>query len=167
MIFVTVGHQMAFDRMIRAIDEWAGERGRTDIIAQIGTTAFRPKHLEYMAHMTPVEFRKLVAQADAVVSHAGTGTILTALELGTPVLVMPRRGDLKETRNDHQIMTAERFQSLGRLEVAMDEVELVERLDALADLKACDVISTDASEELISALRDFIHGPNDPIQGQE
>jgi UDP-N-acetylglucosamine transferase subunit ALG13 len=166
VIFVTVGHQMAFDRMVRTIDQWAGESGQSDVIAQIGTTHFRPEHIKYNAHITPTEFRELVAKADVVVSHAGTGTILTALELGTPILVMPRRGNLRETRNDHQVMTAERFLELGCVHVAMDEIELVKKLGTVADMTARDVISTDASPELIAALHGFIHQQNDPIVKQ-
>jgi len=163
LIFVTVGHQMPFDRLVRAVDEWAGARGRNDIFAQIGETSYRPSHIDFAAQVDPAEFRELVAKAEAVVAHAGTGTILTALELGTPVLVMPRHGALMETRNDHQIATAERFRTLGRVEVAMDESELVERLDHLADLPARELISTDASDELIGAIRGFILGRNPPM----
>ncbi len=162
LIFVTVGHQMAFDRLIRAVDQWAGERGRDDVIAQIGETEYQPKHLEFHEQLDPERFRALVAKADAVIAHAGTGTIFTALELGTPILVMPRRGDLMETRNDHQIATAKRFEALGKVDVAMDEVQLAERLDRLGDLETHEVISTNASAELIEALRGFIHGENEP-----
>ncbi|MCA9302862.1 MAG: hypothetical protein KC996_01935 [Phycisphaerales bacterium] len=154
---------MPFDRLVRAVDEWAGARGRNDIFAQIGETAYRPEHIEFASQIDPDKFRELVANAEAVVAHAGTGTILTALELGTPVLVMPRHGALKETRNDHQIATAQRFKSLGRVEVAMDEKELAEKLDHLADLPARELISTDASAELIGAIRGFIWGSNPPI----
>jgi len=57
------------------------------------------------------------------------GTIITALELDKPILVMPRRGDLGETRNDHQLATARRLHALGLIEVALDEAELRSRLD--------------------------------------
>jgi len=155
---------MPFDRLVRAVDEWAGERGRDDIFAQIGETAYRPEHIGYAAQVDPAQFRELVANAEAVVAHAGTGTILTALELGTPVLVMPRHGALMETRNDHQIATAERFRAMDRVEVAMDEAELVVRLDHLADLPARGLISTTASDGLIEAIRGFISGSIPPIR---
>ncbi len=56
--------------------------------------------------------------ATAIVAHAGMGTILTALEMGKPLLVMPRRAALGEHRNDHQLATASRFAELGRVKVA-------------------------------------------------
>ena len=60
------------------------------------------------------------------------GTILTALELGKPLLVMPRRAALGEHRNDHQLATVRRFAELGSVEVALDESELALKLDDLA-----------------------------------
>lgn len=158
MIFVTVGAQMPFDRMVRAVDEWATARGRTDVFAQISETDYRPKHIEWTAFLEPAEFRERVEQSRVLVAHAGMGSILTALESGKPILVMPRRGDLRETRNDHQVATAERFLSLGKVAVAMDEHELPTRLDAIDQLSATGRISPWASDRLIQAVAGFING---------
>ena len=49
--------------------------------------------------------------AAAIVAHAGMGTILTALETGKRLLVMPRRAALGEHRNDHQLATVSRSPS--------------------------------------------------------
>lgn len=163
MIFVTVGHQMPFDRMVRAIDAWAGDRGRSDVFAQIGDTGYRPRHLEWAARVDPGEFRKRLGEAEAVVSHAGMGTILTALELGTPILVMPRLGAKRETRNDHQVATAQCFRDLGRVAVAMDEKELPAALDRLTELVRGPTIQARASPGLLGAVRGFIFGTDEPI----
>ena len=69
--------------------------------------------------------------ADAVVAHAGIGTILGALELGKPTVVMPRRAALGEHRNDHQLATARRFSGPG-IAVALDEHELAAELGRMA-----------------------------------
>lgn len=156
-IFVTVGAQMPFDRMVRAVDAWAGERGRSDVFAQIGPTDYRPAHIEWVEFIEPDEFRQRVAAASVLVAHAGMGSILTALEAGKPILVMPRRGDLRETRNDHQVATAERFLEMGKIAVAMDEHELPAKLDALDALPPAERIGSCASESLINAIRSFIN----------
>ncbi len=157
MIFVTVGHQMPFDRMVQAVDQWAAANNRDDVFAQIGATKYVPKHIQWAATIDPSEFAQRIADADVVVAHAGMGTILTAFELGTPILVMPRRAALHETRNDHQVATAQRFSEMGRLAVAMDEHELPEMLDHVSSLTAGGVISSSASPELIQALVSYIH----------
>lgn len=143
--------------MVRAVDQWAAANGCSDVFAQIGTTDYVPSHIEWSPTLDPAEFRRRIADADAVVAHAGMGTILTAFELGTPILVMPRRGALHETRNDHQVATAERFLEMGRLAVAMDENELLGMLDQVSNLTAGGAISSSASPELLQALAAFIH----------
>jgi len=157
MIFVTVGHQMPFDRMVKAVDEWASSNQRDDVFAQIGSTKYRPAHIQWAHTIDPNEFQERIAQADAVVAHAGTGTILTALEQRTPILVMPRRAALLETRNDHQVATAQRFLEMGRVAVAMDETELPGMLKQLSQLSASDTISSAASPELLKAISEFVH----------
>jgi UDP-N-acetylglucosamine transferase subunit ALG13 len=158
VIFVTVGAQMPFDRMIRAVDDWAAARGRRDVFAQIGETEYRPKQIEWSALLDPAQFRAKVEQASVLVAHAGMGSILTALEVGKPILVMPRRGDLRETRNDHQVATAKRFLELGKVAVAFDEHELPAKLDALDQLGPAGRISPFASDQLVGALKSFING---------
>ena len=166
MIFVTVGAQMPFDRMVRAVDEWAARSERRDVLAQIGPTTWRPENLRWVQFMDPQDFRTKVQEAKVVVAHAGMGSIITAMELGKPILVMPRRGDLRETRNDHQLATAKHFLAQGRISVAFDEKEMVEKLDQLDRLATADRVSAQASPQLIEALRDFIERGSLPGQSQ-
>lgn len=156
MIFVTVGHQMPFDRLIRAVDAWAVKNDRDDVFAQVGSTQFRPARIQWVDKLAPAEFRQRMLLADAVVSHAGMGTILTALELGRPIVVMPRVARLAETRNDHQVATAIRFRELGRVSVALDETEIPSVLDRLGELLVGGTISSEATPMLINAVRSFV-----------
>jgi UDP-N-acetylglucosamine transferase subunit ALG13 len=156
MIFLTVGTQLAFDRLVTAVDTWAGMEPGRDVVAQIGPTDIRPRHLRAQAFFEPAECRQLMIEADVIVAHAGMGTILSALELAKPLLVVPRKAALGEHRNDHQVATAARFAELGRLSVAADELELVQRLDQLETLTANEQIGPYASDHLVSALRTFI-----------
>jgi len=157
-IFVTVGAQMPFDRLIMAIDEWAVSHAGMQIYAQIGNTSYRPEHIKYVALLEPPEFRTRVLWSDVLVAHAGMGSILTALQYGKPILVMPRQGRLKETRNDHQVATALRFNAMSKVAVAMDECEISAQLDRITSLSASKIISDRASDQLLSAIRGFIHG---------
>jgi len=158
VIFVTVGAQMPFDRMCQAVDQWASKRKRSDVFAQIGTTDWRPTTIAWTAMIEPPAFKKAMQECSVVVAHAGMGSILTALQYGKPILVMPRRGDLRETRNDHQIATAKRFKELGRVAVAFDEAELERELDRLGELRATERISPWASDGLLDAVRSFVFG---------
>jgi UDP-N-acetylglucosamine transferase subunit ALG13 len=48
------------------------------------------------------------------------GTILSAAELGKPVILMPRRAKFGEHRNDHQQDTAREMARLSNVTVAED-----------------------------------------------
>ncbi|UYV11700.1 MAG: hypothetical protein NCW75_10365 [Phycisphaera sp.] len=161
MIFVTVGAQMAFDRLVRAVDQWAKDAGRSDVFAQIGPAEYTPEHIEHVGFLEPPEFTERARAASVIVAHAGMGSIITALTMGKPILVMPRRGDLRETRNDHQIATAQRLSELGKVAVAMDETELVERLGRLDDLASTGTIGPYAQDSLIAAVRGVVFPSQD------
>jgi UDP-N-acetylglucosamine transferase subunit ALG13 len=166
MIFVTVGTQGAFDRLVRAVDEWAGSQAKSDIFAQIGPSDYRPQHFEAARFLDSAEFRTRIAAAAIVVAHAGIGSIIAALEHGKPIIVMPRRADLREQRNDHQIATARRFAEQGRVIAAFDEAELRDKLDRAETLSLSSPIQTQASPQLIATIRAFLEGKpynTDPV----
>jgi UDP-N-acetylglucosamine transferase subunit ALG13 len=156
MIFATVGTQGHFDRLIRTIDEWAGAHGRADVFAQTGPSDYHSEHIRTERFIGPTEFRQRVEAASLVISHAGMGSIITALELGKRIIVMPRRANLGEHRNDHQLATAKRFAEQGRILVALTEQELVDKLDQLQVFDQTERLSAQASPHLILTIRTFI-----------
>lgn len=156
MIFVTVGAQMPFDRLVRTVDAWAAGHPEHHVLAQIGDGASPPSAMHWTHRLDAATFRRCLFEADLVVTHAGMGTILTALELGKPTIVMPRRGQLRETRNDHQLATAESLLADERIAVAWDERELLEKLDHMADVAPPPPVPSHASADLLDALRQFI-----------
>jgi UDP-N-acetylglucosamine transferase subunit ALG13 len=158
MIFVTVGTQLPFDRLVRTIDQWASARPYADAFAQIGPAQYRPRHMPWAEFLDAGECRRKTEQADVVVAHAGMGSILTALEYGRPVLVMPRLSALGEHRNDHQLDTAKKLLAQGRIFVAFDENQLLEKLEYLNKLQPSERIPVHASSTLIETLRLFATG---------
>jgi UDP-N-acetylglucosamine transferase subunit ALG13 len=158
MIFVTVGTDLPFDRLVRVIDQWAGATGRTDVFAQIGEGGWEPRHIPFAQFLQPPEFRQRFQSASIVVSHAGMGTILTALHHGKPILVMPKRASLREHRNEHQLATARHMMEKAGVNVAFDEAELRHKLDQLDLLPPSSRIGSHASDSLIRGLKDFIQG---------
>jgi len=135
MIFVTVGGQLPFDRLVHAVDLWAVGQQRGDVFAQIGKSESPPSHIQWQQFLSPPDFQAKAAEAEVIIAHAGMGSMLTALELQKPIVVMPRRAHLREHRNDHQWATANRLgRNLGVV-VAADEAELVSVLNRLTDLQ--------------------------------
>jgi UDP-N-acetylglucosamine transferase subunit ALG13 len=129
MIFLTVGTILPFDRLVWAVDEAVAAKViTTPVLAQIGRTGWRPRHLAWVATLEKAEFDRKVAEADFVISHAGMGSIMIALEHGKRLLAMPRRKCYREAVNDHQVACARRFAEMGHLLVAADTDELPQRL---------------------------------------
>ncbi len=156
MIFVTVGTDQPFDRMMRVVDSWAAERSRIDIFAQIGEGGWEPSSIPFSPFLTPPEYKVRFDQARVIIAHAGMGTILSALIYGKPILVMPKLASLGEHRNEHQLATARRMMSQGTVSVAFDEAELREKLDQLDTIVPREKIHPVATGPLIDGLRDFI-----------
>ena len=135
MIFVTVGTDGPFDRLVAAVDRWAGETGRTDVIAQIGRSKLQARFMKSHEFLDPPQFAEHFAAAEFVIAHAGMGTILSALRYEKPLVVMPRRAALGEQRNDHQLATARRLMEMGKVTVAFDEAALLQHLQHAHELQ--------------------------------
>ena len=119
MIFLTVGTQFPFDRLVKAVDEAADTNGFDEkIVAQIGDSSYCPENFEAAPSVEKAVFDQHFNKADSIISHAGMGTITMALEHRKPLLVMPRSKKYGEVVNDHQLAIAKKFEQLGYLLVA-------------------------------------------------
>lgn len=152
---MTVGTQLPFDRLIAAVDSWAAVND-SDIFAQTGETDYEPRHIQFRDFIGSAHTNDLIRRADLVVAHAGMGTILTRCETGKPMIVMPRRADLGEHRNDHQAATTKRLSHLPGLWVVKDETELHARMSAFEPQGPLPGVEAVASPALIAAIRDFV-----------
>ncbi len=158
MIFVTVGTQLPFDRLIALADEAAPSLSRP-VFAQIGICTYAPRNIEYSARLTPLEFDRLFSQADMIVSHAGIGTVLTAQKYRKPIVLFPRRAALGEHRNDHQLATVNALEGRSGVYIARTEDELRTLLGST--LTPPDMESEHPSREsLKGALGNIIAGRN-------
>jgi UDP-N-acetylglucosamine transferase subunit ALG13 len=121
MIFLTVGTQFPFDRLVKAVDE-AVERGfiKDEIYAQIGKSHYKPRNFDYVELLQKEQFDDYVRNSTYLISHAGMGIITIALEYNRPLLVMPRCKKHNEVVNDHQVAIAKKFEECGYVLVAYD-----------------------------------------------
>ncbi len=135
MIFLTIGTHEPFDRLVEAVDAWRARRTRpVEVYGQITSRAgYKPTSFAWTDSLGPADYRAKCQEADLIVSHAGMGSIITALTFGKPILILPRRGHLNETRNDHQYATAARFKGRAGIRVAMDETELPAVLERMLE----------------------------------
>jgi UDP-N-acetylglucosamine transferase subunit ALG13 len=155
MIFVIAGTQEPFDRMMQVIDKWAGLSNH-DVFGQIAKAEYMPQNFPFVDFISPIAFNEKFLEADIIISHAGMGTIIMALEHQKPILIMPRLAKFGEHRNDHQLATAKGFEKLGLVNVAYNESELLEKLNLLHTFKPARKIGKFADDQLINTIRSFI-----------
>ncbi|MPM24604.1 hypothetical protein SDC9_71087 [bioreactor metagenome] len=125
MIFVTVGsHYQGFDRLIKKMDEIAGKTDE-EVIMQIGYTKYKPANSQYFDFAGYSKIKQLNNEARIVVSHAGVGSILTALEQKTHLIIVPRLKKYDEVVDDHQLEIARQLSENPNVTIFYD----VENLD--------------------------------------
>ncbi len=155
MIFLTVGTQLSFDRLVRAVDDWLARQSGVTVFGQIGETRYQPAHFDSVPELDRQAYLDRVRQADAVVSHAGMGTIMLCLEERKPLLVLPRRAALGECINDHQLTTARKLEQQGLVQVAYEVNDLPTKLATLRTASAPPPTG-ERRAELVARIAHFI-----------
>ena len=163
MIFLTTGTQLPFDRLVKAVDEWAdAAQPECEIFGQVLSPShnpYLPGNFETQTRLSPAEYAEIFSKARLIISHAGMGTILTALTEGKQICIMPRQFENGEHRNDHQTATLERLGDHPGLHKARDEHDLPGCLDlALTAVGSSQPAMIDpfAAADFTDSLRAFI-----------
>lgn len=135
MIFITVGsRKYPFDRLFKKIDElYEKEVFKEEIFAQIGTSTYKPKNYKYKDFISQEEFLEKIDNADIVISHGASGSIMKALNAGKKVIAVTRLEKYGEHINDHQIQNNEAFASNGY--VLMADLELTNLEECLKKIE--------------------------------
>lgn len=160
MIFATTGTQLAFPRLMAALNALAPDLGEP-IVAQAGPeegAAKAYRALDIRTHLAPAEYEAIVTQARLIVAHAGIGTILTAKRHGTPLILLPRKHVLGEHRNDHQLATARQVADLEGVHIAWEAEDLAPLLMQQDLTPASDAQISDSRARLTGFVRTWVQG---------
>ena len=124
----------------------------------IGSVMDKVPRVLAVAVLAPADYDEHFRRADLIISHAGMGSIITALGMRKPIVILPRRGHLQETRNDHQFATVQHFGDRPGIFVAQDELKLPEVLNRVLQggVLTGKGIPAFAEERLIDAVRNII-----------
>ena len=159
MIFLSVGTQEPFDRLVMAVDQWAAGHD-LPVYGQLGAMkaeSYRPRHFEWSEFLAADRYLEKLQASRLLVAHVGMGSIISALTYGRPLVMLARRASLGEHRNEHQLATAERFRGRAGLFIAADEADVAARIDAaLAAPAGGGGLSPHAAPELLAAVRGFV-----------
>lgn len=139
-ILVTVGAQLPFSRLIKAIDA-INKSCKHSILAQIGEDDNVYSNIETVRYLTSKEYTYHLENCDLVIAHAGMGTIIQCFEANRKLLIVPRLAAMQEHRNDHQLDTVSRFKLLTSNNSLMRVCENLDELETILE----ELINTDPS----------------------
>lgn len=123
-LFFSAGSLLPMDRLLIALNNFVIENKGYSCTGQIGNSQLTIDAFYTQKKFEEKEFNKHFKSADVIISHAGMGNILLAEELKKPIIVMPRRPDLNEAINSHQLHTVKGFTNKDTIYIVNDESEL-------------------------------------------
>ncbi|WP_165005468.1 PssE/Cps14G family polysaccharide biosynthesis glycosyltransferase [Enterococcus sp. ZJ1668] len=117
MIFIILGSQkFQFNRLLQAVDELIAQKLISQsVFAQKGFSDYSPKHYPFTDFLLREEFAAQIEQADIVLTHGGSGAIVSALKAEKKVIAVPRLKQFKEHVDDHQLQIIQAFSEGGYL----------------------------------------------------
>jgi UDP-N-acetylglucosamine transferase subunit ALG13 len=158
MIFVTVGmEKFPFNRFIKSLDDAViNHKIKGEVFAQIGNSLYKPRALRYKRIISFNEMKDNISKSDIVISHAGAGSYILSLSLNKMPIIFPRRYDLGEHLDNHQIEFARRMEAVGKAIVAYDTHELIEKINNYHSILASLKPSLDDSKNRLVAYLEGI-----------
>lgn len=158
MIFASVGSMLPFDRLVEAVDQWAGAHPAVPVFIQIGDGRYLPRHAQWARMMPHADYRARLHACRLFVAHVGMGSILQGLEARTPMLLMPRRPEQGEHTTDHQRHTARRFVDTPGIRIIDDEAALPAVINAMLrrPIEAAEPLPPFAAPPLLAAISNFL-----------
>ncbi len=122
MIFVTVGsQQFQFDRLLQEIDRLISDGTiEEEVFAQIGNATYTPKKFNYTQFMNQDEFENNLEKCRLLITHGGTGVIISAIQRDTKVIAIPRLARYNEHVDDHQVELLKQFSEQNLITYCQD-----------------------------------------------
>ena len=157
MIFITVGTQFPFDRLVKVVDEWLDGKGLHCVGQVCDGMRFKPKNIITHSFLSSEEFQKKFSNADLIISHAGMGNVINSILSGKRIIVFPRLAELGEHRNNHQLDTCKFLEDIDGCDVVYTEHGLVDCLNSMDFTTPMDARELNLCE-LTSYLNNIIGG---------
>ena len=141
MIFVTLGTQkFQFDRILKELDKLIDENKlkKEDIMVQNVCEEYQPKNFKTFRLKPQEEIDKITEDAEIIITHSGTGSIINSLKMGKRIIIVPRRKEFGEHVDNHQLELAEVFHEKYNIPVVteMDELyDVIQKINEYRPIK--------------------------------
>ena len=118
MILVTLGTQkQQFTRLLDYIEK---SDIKDEIIVQAGHTKYNSKKMKIIDFIDYEQMNKYVNNADLIITHGGTGSIIGPLKKGKKVIACARKKEYLEHVDNHQEQIVDVFADSGYI-LKLDE----------------------------------------------
>ncbi|KRD84527.1 hypothetical protein ASE51_17645 [Bacillus sp. Root147] len=158
MIFVTLGTQkFQLNRLLKEIDKLVGNGEiEQSISSQVGHSDYSPQNFSVKKFLNEEQFNNCIANADIVIAHGGTSSIVKSLKLNKKTIVVPRRSEYGEHVDNHQEEIVGYFENIGSILVVRD----IESLNSA--IKKCELwnpnfIDWSKQNNLIGDIKHYIY----------
>ncbi len=153
MILVTLGTQD--QKFYRLLDYIEMSHINDRIVVQAGgSNDYKSKKMEIFKFIDYDEMNKLIDEADVIITHGGTGSILTPLKKGKKVIACARLEKYQEHINDHQKEIVTLFKNEGYILELNEENKLDDLMKEMKKFKVKKYISN--TDNFITGLKKLI-----------
>ena len=146
-------HEHGFNRLVRVVDELAGQGVIHDVFIQTGFSTYLPKYCKWCKAIDFLEFEKCMDKAEIVITHGGAGCIAGAIERNKPTIVVPRLKKYNEHNNDHQLELASALGKSGRVLVAYEVNDLAQLIEKAQHFKPKPATE---NSQIVKIVRDYL-----------
>ena len=164
LLFATVGVTLPFDRMVEMVLTLkANGTIEEDVVIQSGIGGKTPEGVNVFETLSFEKIKIYLHEADIVVCHGGTGSIITALREGCRTIVVPRLIENGEHYDNHQAEITNAFADRGLVFPANSIAQLA---DALRAARSAEPLSaTTNPARLIEHLSDLLSAEQVKLNG--
>ncbi|SDK14313.1 PssE/Cps14G family polysaccharide biosynthesis glycosyltransferase [Sediminibacillus albus] len=117
MILVVLGtHELPFTRLLTEVERLKQEDFlKEEVIVQHGHTKFASEQMTMKKFVSYEEMDRLYDEASLIITHAGTGSVITGLRKGKKVIAVARLKKYGEHNDDHQLQLVQVFTAQGHI----------------------------------------------------
>ena len=153
MILVTLGTQD--QKFYRLLDYIEMSHINDRIVVQAGGSSdYESKKMDIFKFIDYDEMNKLIDEADVIITHGGTGSILTPLKKGKKVIACARLEKYQEHINDHQKEIVTLFKNEGYILELNEENKLDDLMKEMKKFKVKKYVSN--TDNFITGLKKLI-----------
>lgn len=131
-LFVPLGTQkFPFGRLITALNELVdkGVYAPEEVVMQSTMYPVEPK-FKHVGLIPADGFNRYMQEAEVVITHSGVNSIISCMQLGKPLVVVPRLHEYGEHVDNHQVEIAELMATKYDVLTLMDMKDLESTINA-------------------------------------